>query len=187
MRSSRYPSSMFSLIIERLSCLFKRKPLYSEPIVSENDLLARGKRSLFMRHLDCGSCNGCELELTALSNPMYDCERFGIRFEASPRHSDILVLTGVLTQNLAEAADLTLAAMSQPRRVIVIGDCALGDGLFRNSYALAPPSQVLEEAIVARVAGCPPAPSDILRALAEVDRQCRVEERSHGTIPQSYE
>lgn len=94
------------------------------------------RRSIFIRHLDCGSCNGCELELNALNNPIYDLERFGIQFEASPRHADVLFMTGPFTRNLEEAARLTLQAMSEPSRIITIGDCARDGGIFKDSYAV---------------------------------------------------
>ena len=167
--SSKYPSTLFGLLVTRLLLFLKPKSVYSEPIASDGDRLARERRSVFLRHLDCGSCNGCELELDALSNPLYDSERFGIKFEASPRHADALILTGAFTHNLAQAADMTLSAMSEPKRVITVGDCAINGGIFRDSYAVASRSQALEDAVVAHVAGCPPTPTDILRAVAKVD------------------
>lgn len=159
------PSSIARLLAARLLALLRPEARHPEKIASLNDSLERGCRSLFLRHLDCGSCNGCELELKALANPIYDSERLGIKFEASPRHADVLVLTGVFTQNLAEAAELTLAAMSQPRLVITVGDCAVDGGIFRQSYSIAPRPPVLDAAVVQHVAGCPPTPADILRAL----------------------
>jgi len=167
---SQYPSSIFGLLARRLVSIFKPKSLLSETIPSDGDRLARERRSVFLRHLDCGSCNGCELELNALSNPLYDSERFGVKFEASPRHADILMLTGVFTRNLAEAADLTFAAMSEPRQIITVGDCAKDGGIFRDSYAVVRKPEKIESAIVAHVPGCPPAPADILRVLAQVNR-----------------
>ena len=128
--------------------------------------LAAGKRSLFIRHLDCGSCNGCEMELNALNNPVYDIQRFGIRFEASPRHADLLAMTGPFTRNLEQAARLTLEAM--PGKIIVaVGDCAVHGGVFRDSYAvMATRPDDIEDAIKVRIEGCPPSPLDILKALA---------------------
>jgi Ni,Fe-hydrogenase III small subunit len=120
-----------------------------------------------MRHLDCGSCNGCELELSALTNPLYDMERFGISFVASPRHADVLIMTGPFTRRLAEAAQLMFEAMSTPRRIVAIGDCADDGGIFKESYAVAPRPDELERAIVARVRGCPPTPDEILEALVK--------------------
>jgi Ni,Fe-hydrogenase III small subunit len=127
-----------------------------------------GRASVFLRHLDCGSCNGCELELQALSNPIYDIERFGISFVASPRHADVLVMTGPFTRNLAEAARLTFDAMSEPRQIIAVGDCADDGGVFKDSYAVCARPEDIEQAIVRRVPGCPPAPDQILAALAQL-------------------
>jgi Ni,Fe-hydrogenase III small subunit len=123
--------------------------------------------SIFIRHLDCGSCNGCELELNALANPIYDIAQYGIHFEASPRHADILAMTGVFTRNLAEAAQLTLEAMPTPR-IITIGDCTDDGGIFRGSYALAKRPEEIEKSIIAHVPGCPPIPEDITKALLEL-------------------
>ena len=95
------------------------------------------KRSLHIRHLDSGSCNGCDWELTALLNPVYDIQRLGIDFVASPRHADLLLVTGVMTRNLAEAARLTYEAMPEPRLVVAVGACAVGGGVFAQTYAAA--------------------------------------------------
>lgn len=127
--------------------------------------LAAHPTSLALRHLDCGSCNGCELELSALSNPVYDIEQYGIRFQAWPRHAVCLAMTGPLTRGLVEAARLTLEAMPEPA-IIAIGDCALGVGPFQEAYGIAPRPAEIEEAIRLRIPGCPPSPSDILAALA---------------------
>lgn len=122
--------------------------------------------SLSLRHLDAGSCNGCELELRALSAPQYDSARFGIGFVASPRHADALVLTGGVTRNLAEAVRMTVAATPQPRLVIACGDCASGRGPFSGSYAvLSSPADAA--AIDVEIPGCPPNPQDILDTLCE--------------------
>jgi Ni,Fe-hydrogenase III small subunit len=126
------------------------------------------RASVFLRHLDCGSCNGCELELHALSNPIYDIERFGISFVTSPRHADVLIMTGCFTRNLAEAARLTFDAMSEPRQIITIGDCADDGGVFKDSYAVTTRPEDIERAIVGRVRGCPPAPDQILAALEQL-------------------
>ncbi|MCL5994984.1 MAG: hydrogenase [Chloroflexi bacterium] len=159
--------SLIWLLVRRLLGVIVRKPLYSIP---PPDARLDQPRSVFIRHLDCGSCNGCELELNALSNPIYDIERFGIRFEASPRHADVLAMTGPFTRNLTEAARLTLEAMPEPL-IIAIGDCAMNGGVFRNSYAVtagdARPDEI-RQAIILEVPGCPPAPVDILKKLAEL-------------------
>src|SRR4051794_39414409 len=95
----------------------------------------RLKRSLHIRHLDAGSCNGCDWELTALLNPVYDLQRLGIDFVASPRHADLLLVTGTMTRNLTEAARLTYEAMPEPRLVVAVGACAISGGVFAQSYA----------------------------------------------------
>jgi len=133
--------------------------------------LATKPRSLFIRHLDCGSCNGCELALNALTNPVYDIEQYGIRFAASPRHADIVAMTGPFTRKLEQAASATLAAMPEPN-IIAIGDCAKDGGIFRNStenYAIATRPSDVETVIRAYVSGCPPTPSAILDGLLHLD------------------
>jgi Ni,Fe-hydrogenase III small subunit len=128
-------------------------------------------RSLAIRHVDAGSCNGCELELHALSNVVYDLERFGLRFVASPRHADVLLVTGPPTRNLIEALRATWAATPDPKWVVAIGDCAVDGGVFKGSYAIvggiaaAVPVDLM-------IPGCPPTPQQILtglRALVEAN------------------
>lgn len=135
---------------------------------------AAGRTSMTLRHLDCGSCNGCELQLNALANPCYDMERYGIAFESSPRHANYLVMTGPVTRGLAGAACLTLKAMPEPA-IIAVGDCAVGpdyavDGdYFHASYARSPRTAAyLERFVVERIPGCPPPPAEILKKLALV-------------------
>src|SRR3954471_15776254 len=92
-------------------------------------------RSLSIREVDAGSCNGCELEINALSNAFYDLERFGLRFVASPRHADVLLVTGPVTKNMREALERTYQATPNPKWVVAAGDCAGGCGMFSQSYA----------------------------------------------------
>src|SRR5580692_714227 len=108
-----------------------------ERMASELDVKARRRlgRSLSLRHVDAGSCNACELELTALSNPYYDLERFGLRFVASPRHADVLLVTGPVSKNMREALRRTYDAMPAPKWVVAVGDCAICGGMFAGSYA----------------------------------------------------
>jgi Ni,Fe-hydrogenase III small subunit len=121
-------------------------------------------RSLAIREVDTGSCNGCELEIHALSNAFYDVERFGIRFVASPRHADVLLVTGPVTHNMREALERTYAATPAPKWVIAVGDCGAGCGVFANSYAcVGAVSKVLPVDLVIR--GCPPTPTDLLQGL----------------------
>src|ERR1700724_742688 len=96
---------------------------------------ARLGRSLAIRHVDAGSCNACELEIHALSNAFYDIERFGFRFAASPRHADVLLVTGPVTRNMREALQRTYDAMPPPKWVVAVGDCAVDGGIFSGSYA----------------------------------------------------
>jgi Ni,Fe-hydrogenase III small subunit len=124
----------------------------------------RLKRSLHIRHLDSGACNGCDWELTALLNPFYDIQRLGIDFVASPRHADLLLVTGAMTRNLQEAARLTYEAMPQPRLVVAVGACAIGGGVFANTYATAESvDSVLPVDVY--IPGCPPPPEAIIHGL----------------------
>src|SRR5450631_170972 len=93
-------------------------------------------RSLSIREVDAGSCNGCELEIHALNNAFYDLERFGLRFVASPRHADVLLVTGPVTKNMREALQRTYDAMPDPKWVVAVGDCAADGGIFSESYAV---------------------------------------------------
>ncbi|MBS0246231.1 MAG: NADH-quinone oxidoreductase subunit NuoB [Proteobacteria bacterium] len=121
-------------------------------------------RSLSIRHVDAGSCNGCELELHALSNAFYDLERFGLRFVASPRHADVLTVTGPVTRNMREALLRTYDAMPDPKWVLAIGGCARGGGLFAGSYAVVGGvSDVIP--VDLHIDGCPPSPTALLRGL----------------------
>jgi Ni,Fe-hydrogenase III small subunit len=121
-------------------------------------------RSLAIREVDAGSCNGCELEIHALNNAFYDIERFGIRFVASPRHADLLLVTGPVTHNMREALERTLAAVPSPKWVVAAGDCAAGCGVFEGSYAcVGSVANVIGVDLVIR--GCPPTPLDLLRGL----------------------
>ena len=127
-------------------------------------------RSLHIREVDAGSCNGCELEISALSNPYYDMERFGLHFVASPRHADCLLVTGPVTRNMAEPLRRTYEATPDPKIVIAIGDCANNCGVFKDSYAVV---GSVDKVIPVNVfvAGCPPEPIDILRGiLSAIDR-----------------
>ena len=127
-------------------------------------------RSLHIVEVDAGSCNGCELEISALGNPYYDMERFGLHFVASPRHADCLLVTGPVTRNMAEPLRRTYDATPDPKIVIAIGDCAINCGVFKDSYAvIGGVDKVLPVNVF--VPGCPPEPVDILRGiLSALDR-----------------
>jgi Ni,Fe-hydrogenase III small subunit len=121
-------------------------------------------RSLAIREVDAGSCNGCELEIHALGNAYYDIERFGIRFVASPRHADLLLVTGPVTLNMREALERTYTATPAPKWVVAVGECGAGCGVFADSYAcVGAVSQVIPVDLVIR--GCPPTPTDLLNGL----------------------
>ncbi len=121
-------------------------------------------RSLAIREVDAGSCNGCEIEITALSNPVYDCERFGIRFVASPRHADMLLVTGPVTRNMEVPLRKTWEATPDPKLVVGIGDCARSCGVFSGSYAVAGSVDQFIPVDVF-INGCPPEPPEILRGI----------------------
>src|SRR5213595_1331824 len=127
-------------------------------------------RSLAIREVDAGSCNGCELEIHALNNPVYDVERFGIRFVASPRHADVLMVTGPVTRNMKVALERTYAATPDPKWVVAVGDCGCGCGAFEGSYAvIGAVDKVIP--VDLHIRGCPPRPIDLLRGLiALVDK-----------------
>ena len=121
-------------------------------------------RSLSIREVDAGSCNGCELEIHALNNAFYDLERFGLRFVASPRHADVLMVTGPVTKNMREALERTYNATPSPKWVVAVGDCAFDGGLFSQSYAVAGGVSAVVP-VDLHIRGCPPTPVDLLRGL----------------------
>ena len=125
---------------------------------------ARLGRSLSIREVDAGSCNGCELEIHALGNAFYDLERFGLRFVASPRHADVLMVTGPVTRNMRDALLRTYQATPDPKWVIALGTCAVDGGIFAGSDAVAGGvSDVVP--VDLHIRGCPPSPSQILKGL----------------------
>jgi Ni,Fe-hydrogenase III small subunit len=130
------------------------------------DAAARSRlgRSLSIRQVDAGSCNGCELEIHALNNAFYDLERFGLRFVASPRHADVLLVTGPVTRNMREALERTYWATPDPKWVVAVGDCGFDGGVFAGSYAcVGGVSSVIPVDLVIR--GCPPTPTALLEGL----------------------
>ncbi len=121
-------------------------------------------RSLSIRQVDAGSCNGCELEIHALGNAFYDLERFGLRFVASPRHADVLLVTGPVTRNMRQALERTYAATPDPKWVVAVGDCARDGGIFAGSYAVL--GGVAKAVPVdLHIKGCPPSPTQLLEGL----------------------
>ena len=158
-----------------LKSLFARSATLGPPAASEDALVEVGHaleqrvrrlfgRSIAIREADAGSCNGCELEIHALNNAVYDVERFGIRFVASPRHADVLLVTGPVTHNMKIALERTYAATPDPKWVVAVGDCAAGCGVFEGSYAVV---GAIEKVIPVdlHIRGCPPRPIELLRGL----------------------
>jgi Ni,Fe-hydrogenase III small subunit len=121
-------------------------------------------RSLAIRQVDAGSCNGCELEIHALNNAFYDLERFGLRFVASPRHADVLLVTGPVTRNMREALERTYRATPDPKWVVAVGHCAADGGIFAGSYAVAGGVSAVVP-VDLHIAGCPPTPVQLLQGL----------------------
>jgi NADH-quinone oxidoreductase B subunit len=121
-------------------------------------------RSLAIREVDAGSCNGCELEINALNTPFYDLERFGLHFSASPRHADVLLVTGPVTKNMREALERTYAAMPAPKWVVAVGDCARNGGCFAKSYAVVGGVDAVVP-VDLHIPGCPPSPTALLEGL----------------------
>src|SRR6266581_4848046 len=137
-------------------------------LVREVDAEARRLfgRALGIREVDAGSCNGCEIEITGLMSPVYDSERFGFHFVASPRHADLLMVTGPVTRNMEIPLRKTYEATPAPKLVMAVGDCAKTCGVFAGSYAVVGPvDRVIPVDIT--IAGCPPEPADILRGILE--------------------
>ncbi len=145
-------------------------PAPSEPALAELgakvDQAARQRlgRSLAIREVDAGSCNGCELEIHALNNAFYDLERFGFHFVASPRHADVLLVTGPVTVNMREALERTYAATPDPKWVVAVGDCGRNGGVFAGSYAcVGGIAEVIP--VDLHISGCPPNPQQLLEGL----------------------
>ena len=127
-------------------------------------------RSLAVREVDAGSCNGCELEIHALNNAFYDLERFGLRFVASPRHADVLLVTGPVTRNMREALERTYQATPDPKWVVAVGDCAADGGVFAGSYAVAGGVSAVVP-VDLHIRGCPPTPLQLLQGLLALLQQ----------------
>jgi Ni,Fe-hydrogenase III small subunit len=150
--------------------LTERPPVPDEAALAElaesvnREARVRLGRSLSIRQVDAGSCNGCELEIHALSNAFYDLERFGLRFVASPRHADVLMVTGPVTKNMREALERTYNATPEPKWVVAVGACAADGGVFAGSYAV---EGGVKDVIPVdlHIRGCPPSPVDLLKGL----------------------
>jgi len=123
--------------------------------------------SVQLRHVDAGSCNGCEIEIGSAFGPVYDAERYGARLVASPRHADVALVTGPVTRNMAEPLRRTVAAMPEPRLVVAVGDCAINCGEFAGGYGVEGAVSDVVPVDLA-VPGCPPRPDEIVAALRRV-------------------
>lgn len=148
--------------------------VHSLPEVSRihHELLHILGRALCIRQVDAGSCNGCELEIHALNNPYYNLEGYGIKFVASPRHADLLMVTGPVSRNMELALKRTYEAIPDPKLVLAVGDCGCDGGIFGESYAsCGRVSNVVPVDLT--VAGCPPPPLEILRAVLGLARRLR--------------
>jgi len=161
--------------IARVGIITEPAPALDEAVLAESrrihdSLLAILGQALAIREVDAGSCNGCELEIHALNNPYYNVEGLGIRFVASPRHADMLLVTGPVSRHMEEALRRTYDATPEPRLVVAVGDCGCNGGIFGQGYAsCGGVANVVPVDVV--VPGCPPAPIDILRGiLAAVKR-----------------
>jgi Ni,Fe-hydrogenase III small subunit len=167
------------MLKEVITNLFRKKPAVRLDEISRHSgeaaevaevagrLTAIFKRSIRIRQVDAGSCNACEWECTALGNPVYDVSRFGIDFVASPRHADVLLVTGPVSLPMAEALKKTHLAMPEPKIVIACGSCAKDGGVYRGAYG------VLDGAgkvvpVDGYIPGCPPSPAAIMKGIMDV-------------------
>ncbi len=132
-----------------------------------SELPSELRGSVQVRHVDAGSCNGCEIEVGAAFGPVYDAERYGARLVASPRHADAVLVTGVVTRNMAEPLRRTVEATPRPRVVLAVGDCAVDCGLFARGHAVVGPASSVVD-VDLEVRGCPPEPEQIVAALRRV-------------------
>jgi len=135
-------------------------------LAAKLDQAARRKlgRSLAIREVDAGSCNGCELEIHALTNAFYDLEHYGLHFVASPRHADVLLVTGPVTKNMREALERTWCATPDPKWVVAVGDCAADCHVFSDSYAVVGGVATVVP-VALEIRGCPPTPTQLLQGL----------------------
>ncbi len=139
----------------------------------QTELLKIVGRALCIRHVDAGSCNGCELEIQALNNPYYNLEGAGVKFVASPRHADMLLVTGPVSVNMIEALQRTYEAIPEPKLVIAVGDCGACGGIFGKNYASrGAVANVIP--VHQTVSGCPPSPADIMAAIIKIARSANV-------------
>jgi Ni,Fe-hydrogenase III small subunit len=169
-------------MVNALSCFIKKKVVEDLPY-DDGDIEKTGQeirceidavfgRSLAIRELDTGSDNAAEIEINNLNNPYYDAERFGITFVASPRHADVLLVTGAVTHNMAIAARKTYNAMPSPKFVVAVGDDACNGGIFAGTYGVLGGADKLFE-VDLKIPGNPPAPLEILKGLLALMRKIK--------------
>ena len=167
-------------MVNALTCLLKKK-VTEEKLPADSDIEAIGReikreidavfsRSLVIRELDTGSDNAAEIEINNLTNPFYDIERFGITFTASPRHADVLLVTGAVTHNMTIAAKKTYEAMPSPKFVIAVGDDACNGGIFAETYAVLGGADTILP-VDLKIPGNPPTPTQILSGLLALVRK----------------
>jgi Ni,Fe-hydrogenase III small subunit/ferredoxin-like protein FixX len=145
-------------------------PLVPSPELARGQIHSLLQRALNVRQLDAGSCNGCEAEITALTNPYYDLERFGIHFVASPKHADMLLVTGPVTRNMAEAVKATYEAVPAPKLVVAVGACGCSGGIFVGSHAIVGAVDAVIP-VDGFIPGCPPTPAMLVTGILEVLRR----------------
>jgi Ni,Fe-hydrogenase III small subunit len=146
-------------------------PTTPDPEIVRSQIQSLFGKALNIRELDAGSCNGCEVEITALTNPYYDVERFGIHFVASPKHADMLLVTGPVTRNMADAVKATYEAVPAPKLVVAVGACGCSGGIFAGSHAVVGAVDTLIP-VDGYIPGCPPTPAMLVTGILEVLRRC---------------
>jgi formate hydrogenlyase subunit 7 len=151
-------------LVRRTGRVAEPSPPCPDPMPGRPDELSG---TIQIRHVDCGSCNGCEIEIANAFGPVYDLERYGARLVASPRHADVVLATGVVTRNMLEPLKRTVDATPRPRLVIALGDCACDGGLFAGGYGVVGSVGDVVD-VHLEIPGCPPEPEDIVRAVRSV-------------------
>jgi Ni,Fe-hydrogenase III small subunit/ferredoxin len=160
-------------LIRRWDIQSRAEVVRDEPALSQaaEQIRALVGRALNIRQVDAGSCNGCEAEIVALTNPYYDLERFGIHFVASPKHADMLLVTGPVTRNMAAALKNAYDAVPSPKLVVAVGACGCSGGIFRGSHAVVGPVDAVVP-VDGYIPGCPPTPAMLLTGILQVLRRC---------------
>jgi Ni,Fe-hydrogenase III small subunit len=162
-------------LIRRWDIQSRTELVQDEPVMARaaSEIRALLGRALNIRQVDAGSCNGCEAEITALSNPYYDLERFGIHFVASPKHADMLLVTGPVTRNMAQALKQTFDATPSPKLVAAVGACGCSGGIFVGSHAVVGPVDAVIP-VDGYIPGCPPTPAMLLTGILRVLRKAEL-------------